>query len=139
MTAAEALARRAVAAPGWRWLPGMLQTRGVERHRVELTFHVSLPGFGDPWLPDLTDPATIGCLLALVRDAYDDGGVHTYRDLRWLACDGEGTHICAHPGAREKRQNGASCCIGGPCHAPAFGDSEAEALVAALEAARVLA
>ena len=27
-------------------------------------------------LPDLTDPATLGCLLALVREAYDDERAH---------------------------------------------------------------
>lgn len=117
---AEALARRAVAAPGWRWLPGMLQTRGVERHRVELTFHVSLPGFGDPWLPDLTDPATLGCLLALVREAHADPKLRTRFSetrQRWE---------CVHGHATSSLQ-----FIGTP-----DGDgSEAAALVAALEAA----
>ena len=138
MTAPEALARRAVAAPGWRWLPGMLQTRGVERHRVELTFHVSLPGFDDPWLPDLTDDATRGVLLGLVRAAYADPGIHcTFDDHNWWARDGEGTYLCARPGAREKRQNGERCCVGGPCHGPAAAETEGGALVLALEAAPV--
>ncbi len=57
-----ALARRAVACRGWRWMPGMADCYG-RRLRD-----------GD-WLdpsaefPDLTDPATLGCLLALVREA----------------------------------------------------------------------
>lgn len=66
------LARRAVACNGWRWMPGMLVV-GSQRHG-EWPFRVchlsSLTLRDDPGaLPDLTDPATLGCLLALVREA----------------------------------------------------------------------
>jgi hypothetical protein len=61
------LARRAVACRGWRWMLGMqaITPDGLFGHRV--TEHTILI---DPdHLPDLTDPATLGCLLALVRKA----------------------------------------------------------------------
>jgi len=66
------LARRAVACKGWRWMPGML---AVERAVPGMALS-SRPARVDDywhevgvWLPDLTDPATLGCLLALVREA----------------------------------------------------------------------
>ena len=65
-----ALARRAVACKGWRWMPGMLASmpNGVIGCRVaEGTLAID-----HYMLPDLTDPATLGCLLALVREAYRD-------------------------------------------------------------------
>lgn len=60
------LSRRAVACPKWRWMPGMKLTAGLRLSEslVPFTFSVDLP--------DLTDPATVGCLLALVRKAWDD-------------------------------------------------------------------
>lgn len=70
-----ALARRVVACPGWRWMPGML---ALHRHypdglRVEavapdgrLVAGAHSVAVADAW-PDLADPATIGCLEALVR------------------------------------------------------------------------
>ena len=86
-----ALARRAVACPKWRWMPGMRTTRGERvvgasceywgaRLWVSLLGSDSAGGvfvrsFCDSsgsCLPDLTDPATLGCLLALVREAWGD-------------------------------------------------------------------
>jgi len=68
-----ALARRAVACKGWRWLPGMKLTTGlrITESLVPFTFSVDLP--------DLTDPATLGCLLALVREAWGDPALYVMR------------------------------------------------------------
>ena len=71
----EDLAQRAVACSRWRWMPGMLAIRwtgpcrGSHRYtdadvRAGVTFYRGTP--------DLTDPATLGCLLALVREARGD-------------------------------------------------------------------
>jgi len=57
-----ALARRAVSCKGWRWMPGM-RVLGGDRI-TERTLAIDHGAF-----PDLTDPATLGCLLALVREA----------------------------------------------------------------------
>ena len=68
-----ALARRAVACKRWRWMPGM---RAVGRNNFPAAwFRVEKFNrrFPDDWtaaLPDLQDPATLGCLLALVREAW---------------------------------------------------------------------
>lgn len=147
MTPAEALARRATQAAGWRFVPGMatldgLRVVAVGDEGTAWTLDVMAdPGFtmgrvpADA-LPDLADPATIGCVLALVRERYPDA--YAAREGRsWWAHDAEGTPLCAFPGAYETRQRGESCCVGGPCHRPAAGATEAEALVLALEAAGV--
>jgi hypothetical protein len=82
------LAKRAVASPHWRWMPGMVTAHG---YRVTLVAEAGAAGVeegcsyprswgleqwdglglwtSDDMLPDLTDPATLGCLLALVREA----------------------------------------------------------------------
>ena len=106
-----ALARRAVACEGWRWMPGMfawaathpiVQQRGgakelpvrfvagldtsyvevadpkvIEAHNGNVLFssgHAAASGYYEAKniLPDLSDPATLGCLLALVRAARGD-------------------------------------------------------------------
>lgn len=118
-----ALARRAVACKGWRWMPGMRWW--TEDDHGEEDDHGRLDGFqpeymGHPAdaLPDLSDHATLGCLLALVREAWGmpTGIIVRYNDTRrWLVSWAGATH-------------------GGEC---GFGDTEAEALVAALEAAPV--
>lgn len=95
MTAHD-LARRAVACRHWRWAPGMLSRCDTDTRRAVYRWLVGLdtrhygivcvvedkhgrpcrsvatlqPGPDD--LPDLTDQATLGCLLALVREAWRD-------------------------------------------------------------------
>lgn len=100
----EQLARRAKACPRWRWMPGMLvmsDPTAVPRVigspiwpsdlRARVTSavlgrwfgvgqfcvdhpdaeHETMSGDDLPrTLPDLTDPATLGCLLAIVREAW---------------------------------------------------------------------
>jgi len=144
------LGRRAVACKGWRWMPGMLSRcstdtrRAVYRWLVGLdTRHYGLvcivqdkhgqpcrnvatlqPGPDD--LPDLSDPATLGCLLALVREAWGPGAylrrwANPAPDMsgkdrsKWEPVDGLGRRLAAGPRV---------LCA-----------TEAEALVAALEAA----
>jgi hypothetical protein len=87
MTEAQlALVRRAVACRCWRWVPGMLciwpngnefrvsQVNGVDGENDLPNYPAG--GWGDDYsprtsgTPDLTDPATLGCLLALVRQAW---------------------------------------------------------------------
>lgn len=76
---ATALARRAVACPRWRWMPGMVTTYGQRIARVDADGYTvayyrggHLQLVEPDALPDLTDPATLGCLLALVREAWRD-------------------------------------------------------------------
>ena len=124
------LAKRAVACKGFRWMPGMLTTDD-ERMSGEGWPDYEVMDFGASsvvetveWrdrakrtsLPDLQDPATLGCLLALVRQAWErpSGTVRCWSMDRWYwDADYEDGHVSA------KR----------------FYWTEAEALVAALEAA----
>ena len=134
------LGRRAVACKGWRWMPGMSLIRrktgpaggtGLRptQLRVALTCGHPCDPFAcvadvdrlprpcppDPhWVPDFRDPATLGCLLALVREATGEL-VFAYR-------------VRAH----EKRWNVMDLVFRDPV---ASGATEAAALVAALEAA----
>jgi len=79
--------------------------------------------------PDPIDAATRGCLLALLREATGLPGAGVYREGegRWEADRGDGREWCSRP----DRQPG--CCYGGPCQRPVLGETEAEALVVALE------
>jgi hypothetical protein len=73
----EDLGRRAVACKHWRWMEGM-QVEPLRFRVVWLTedmigesdqtsyFWKNVPDI----YPDLSDPATLGCLLALVREAW---------------------------------------------------------------------
>ncbi len=76
--ALEALARRAVACRGWRWMQGMLIADNGAGVRFlwedDRYLHGMAAEASGLWmrmnkdrerLPDLTDPATLGCLLAL--------------------------------------------------------------------------
>lgn len=131
-----ALSERAIACKHWRWMPGMvcMDPPGYPKFGDQPTSRIQIlrvDPSGWPWesaelfepdstrimgwirdgtLPDLTNPATLGCLLALVRDAYKDAfvSVHPEGNNTWLVSDCEGYHI-------------------------ASGRSESEALVNALE------
>jgi hypothetical protein len=73
-------ARRWVALPGWRWMPGMCSANGsrvlfVDDDNGDVCLSVDdgqvpywLDGPAQNMLPDVTDPATRGCLLALARE-----------------------------------------------------------------------
>lgn len=101
------LAKRAVACKHWRWMPGMLIDDGT---RLSVPLPDRMLSTLDV-MPDLTDPATLGCLLALVREAWNDPHLYVGRRIvGWGVC--RPMHGCAH-----RR------------------DTEVDALVAALEAA----
>ena len=77
----------------------------------------------DPhWVPDLTDPATLGCLLALVREAWEPNRGYDYIASTMHTGSGWGV------GARYGSEGLAAIVL------PTY-ETEAEALVAALEAA----
>ena len=117
----ETLARRAVACKHWRWMPGM---KALDGYRVLTSkddgynfSSVDIDGYQDlatDWsTPDLSDPATVGCLLALVREAWDSPRISPVGTvLGWVVYT---------PGDRYNHD--------------AYGATEAAALVAALEGA----
>ena len=120
------LAAEAVAAPGWRWLPGMLDTDGVRYctlvdgrpHGTTQSGHASMVR----GLPDLDDAATLGCLLALVREAWGVPSLQCGHVGGWD--DDWDTWQVSNPPGR-----GHGCCFKGT------GPSEEAALVAALRGA----
>jgi hypothetical protein len=99
-----ALARRAVACRGWRWMPGMADCWGGRVREGDGLDRATA-------FPDLTDPATLGCLLALVREAHGQTTLSPVNGGKrcWFLADFGTTAL--------------------------QGESEAELLVAALEAA----
>lgn len=119
----EALGRRAVACKGWRWMPGMITVDGVRIYGCGVGVIDGVDNDSEYLdypverldLPDLQDPATLGCLLALVREARKSDRIH----LQYV-------HYFAGAGRWEclERYNLYS-----------GGATEAEALVAALESA----
>ena len=119
------LAQRAVASKGWRWLPGMRAVSPSGKHwRVwSDTRSVyepegcmdSAPAEWSKDVPDLTDDLTRLGLLALVREAWGDWSIVP---VPGLGAWGMGR-----------------LCSGGLMSIGCSGETEAEALVAALEAA----
>jgi len=95
----EALGRRAVACEHWRWLPGMLaqsELPGLARvYAVQSDGWIRLCGghpFESPFYtktlpyPDLSDPATVGALLGLVREVWKDRQAYAIgfrQDVSW--------------------------------------------------------
>lgn len=113
----ETLGRRAVACTKWRWMPGMAVVLDTWRGRI---------GDGEEirgaFVPDLSDPATRGCLLDLVREAWAQPEISTRYS--------------------EYRETGGQWDVPTPVDKDGLrnilffsGKTEAEALVAALEAA----
>ena len=82
--------RALVASKHWKWMPGMTVNpvvrwpRGFTRLDARIVAvdpkraPWSTAGYLDPgeWLPDLEDDATKGCLLRLVRDAWGEPKAH---------------------------------------------------------------
>jgi len=121
---AEKLGRKASALPRFRWMSGMLGglgSRVVGRDKGEL--HVIKSPYRPSWVrpqamgwPDLRDPATKGCVLALVREKWPDA--------RPLKLNFAKQWVIVRTGR-------AGVVL--DCSDPH--DTEAEALIAALEAA----
>jgi hypothetical protein len=117
-----ALGRRAINAEGWRWMPGMLACHPTAHPGLRL---VDIEDGGNAlqehgWFPDLSDDATKGCLLRLIRDKHDDDEIIVIKSGRlgtlpehWMALRTDGMRLTERM------------------------PTEIEALVAALEADRV--
>jgi hypothetical protein len=117
----DALAKRAVSCARWDWRYGMLALippahSGATGYFLRVVDETDRRDCRmDNALPALDDPATAGCLLKLVREVWGSG-VYLLPDGGWYV-----------KGARLK--DGATVNLG------VVADSEAEALVAALEVA----
>ncbi len=141
------LARRAVACPRWRWMEGMRETTGCraglisQDGMVEASTHrggndqpravvhvVDVGGSNNGWaraLPDLDDPATVGCLEALVQRVLGHDGDKIVVHVQWGVGAGYRVMRCR----RLSRVSYQGHEVGG-CH-----DTKIAALIAALEAA----
>lgn len=138
----EELGRRAVACKHWRWMPGMVDSgTGGRLVATTGTDDMGRSGrwaedvTGDAWLsdwgqidfyatPDFTDPATLGFLLNIIRDAWSDP---------YASCLGDESSWEVTVRCEEYELPGDP---GGPrCEKVFMGQTEAEALVKALEAA----
>jgi len=130
------LAKRAVACKHWRWMPGMLiRTIGGPTDRIAGIDATYIHAWAESqqsenprgmWIryrrgrmekhgvPDLTDPATLGCLLSLVESLHGVAWLEPCPTIGWFCTYG-------------KR--------GTPDKESTYAMTRAEALVAALEAA----
>jgi hypothetical protein len=119
------LAKRAVACKGWRWSSGMLwlvkRAAPLEDYAGRAVLGYTRPHEA---LPVLTDAATVGCLLALVRSAYSDPWFYVRPSDMYRPDGALGWECFGYLPGRD----------GGSWRGSGYA-SEAEALVAALEAA----
>ncbi len=123
------LGQRAVACRAWRWMPGMFVglDRPVPFERIEQRLDGTRAPYYPGCLPDLRDPATLGCLLALVREAWGSH-VEVRRGVygQWLPVG-----IGSDNYGRDRVARTSTVSLPGCGWCP----TEAEALVVALEAA----
>ena len=125
----DELGHRAAACKHWRWMPGMyaepLAFRVVwaDDDSIGEADQISYLRERVPHIyPDLSDPATLGCLLALVREAWPKGEATTNIHANYSPERGHYREwTCYYCTGSDWRQTHAS--------------TEAEALVAALKAA----
>lgn len=145
---------RAVACKGWRWLPGMRTPEVLQAppwtlplwdNAVVLTAHEGEPvrvctilgkvrDLHPGAVPDLTDAATLGCLLALVRETWRCPTVYVRQSTTRRVSDGViAWEVC------DLYLDAEACRALGVPREGSVGSwghgSEAEALVAALESA----
>ena len=117
-----ALAQRLIDCPRFRWMPGMSSVACRQPplepvvHRIGDLKLTPYPGS----LPNLTDFATLGCLVALVREAWGDPGFYAAQGSTKI----KGTDIFGW--------DTFGYLHGKSCKGMLY-RSEAEALVAALE------
>lgn len=119
-----AQARKVITYKRWRWMPGMrwamLRAAPLENYYGRICDRGLPPASGA--IPDLSDPATLGCMLALVRELYGDPGLYVRLSQTTRESDGirawEVVGWLNPAGDRE---------IGGPWRSWGFA-SEAEAL-----------
>ena len=99
------LERRAVACKHWRWMPGMLAIAYDDQawRCVDHRAREDVDDVGQVWAnasgscdmvfgslltqrltPDLTEPATVGCLLALVYEAHKGGIIPASTNPQWF-------------------------------------------------------
>ena len=106
--------------PGQRWI--VTRAAPLEDYAGRIVEYGRRAPDG-PGLPDLTDPATLGCLLALVREAWGCVVV-TSPDYDYDDEARQGSHVVGWRAVETERWMTAG-----------EGATEAEALVAALESA----
>lgn len=118
------LAERCAKAPGFRWMAGMIaqyETQGyVRRNRLPEAY--AQPCDGNPWAPDISDPTTLACIQWLARERHS-ADLRVYQSPPVTLPDNGGKREVWRV-FRDTRS--------GPVPM-AFGNSEAEAWVRALE------
>lgn len=113
------LAEQATAAPAWKWKDGMRVIR-PPRHNGATGYTIRLEQDGyraaAHEYPDLSDPATLGCILSIIREHY-----------------GRTAYVKPTPSPFEPQEY---CYTVSTTSGTFTGSSEAAALVAALSALR---